>query len=180
MIQSDTKDVIVVLGAAVWEGGIPSPSLRRRILYAIELIHRQKAGVLILSGGIGKYPPSEAQVMQQISLQQGINENQIILDEQAKSTLESAIICTQILQENQWDNVLIVSDHYHLLRAVVLFRLLGILAEGSSPDKKGIGTSRWQWWYLHLREIIALPWNILKVAIFKVRKHFFSRVKNGT
>lgn len=175
MSRSEQKDVIVVLGAAVWEGGIPSPSLRRRILYAIELIHRKKAGILILTGGVGKYPPSEAQVMRQIALEQGIHENQIILDEQAKSTLESAIICTQILQENQWNNILIVSDYYHLLRAVLLFRVLGICAEGSSPDKEGIGTSRWQWWYLHLREIIALPWNILKVAIFKVSTQFVSR-----
>ncbi|MDJ0900498.1 MAG: YdcF family protein [Xenococcus sp. MO_188.B8] len=176
MSQSDRKDVIVVLGAAVWKGSIPSPSLHRRILHAIELIHCQKASTLILSGGIGKYPPSEAQIMRQISLEQGIHENQIILDEQAQSTLESAINCTRIIQENQWDNVLIVSDHYHIFRAVLLFRLLGIYAEGSSPDKMGIGTSRWQCLYLHVREIIALPWNIIKIGIFRIRKQPVSEI----
>ena len=62
-----TMDVAVVLGAGVWEGGVPSPVLRRRVSHGIELVKSGCAGWLILTGGVGRHPPSEAQVMQEFT-----------------------------------------------------------------------------------------------------------------
>ena len=66
--KSDRVDVIVVLGAAVWEHGVPSPSLCNRILHAVALLHSELSNTLLLTGGVGKYPPSEGQAMRRLAL----------------------------------------------------------------------------------------------------------------
>ena len=65
-------DVIVVLGAAVWPGGQPSPALQRRILHAVDLWQQGYAVYLLVTGGVGKYPPAEAAVMQRLAVAHGI------------------------------------------------------------------------------------------------------------
>ena len=59
---SVTYDVIVVLGAAVWPGGQPSPALQRRVMHAVDLMQRGYAAYLLVTGGMGQYPPTEASV----------------------------------------------------------------------------------------------------------------------
>jgi len=76
--QKDKADVIIVLGAAVWAGGVPSPALRRRALHAVELFQQGLSDVLIVSGGIGKNPPSEARIMRRLAVQQGISEKKLL------------------------------------------------------------------------------------------------------
>ena len=63
----------------------------------------------------------------------GVFKEQVIMEETAKSTLESAISCSDIIKKNGWSTALIVSDKYHLFRTVLLFRVLGIYAIGSAP-----------------------------------------------
>jgi vancomycin permeability regulator SanA len=48
----EAYDVIVVLGAAVWPGGQPSPTLQRRTLHAVDLLQRGYATYLLVTGGL--------------------------------------------------------------------------------------------------------------------------------
>ena len=57
------QEVIVVLGAAVREGGEASPALRRRVFHAIELARERPDSLLLFTGGVGIFPPAEAEVM---------------------------------------------------------------------------------------------------------------------
>ena len=98
--MKNSTNVVVVLGAAVWKGGIPSPSLERRMKFAIDLIKKGYADWLILSGGIGKHPPSEAKVMRCIALDAGLNKKMIILEELGKTTWHSAQECSKIIKKN--------------------------------------------------------------------------------
>ena len=82
-------DVIVVLGAAVWPGGQPSPALQRRILHAVDLWQRGYAAYLLVTGGVGKYPPAEAAVMQRLAVTRH-SSPAILCEDQATSTFESA------------------------------------------------------------------------------------------
>src|SRR5215211_7207081 len=81
-------DVIVVLGAAVWSDGQPSPALQRRILHAVDLLQRGYAGYLLVTGGVGKYPPAEAAVMQRLAVAHGIPFQHILCEDQATSTCQ--------------------------------------------------------------------------------------------
>lgn len=160
-------DAVIVLGAAVWEGGVPSPSLLRRTLYGCNLLLSGEARLLIASGGVGRFPPSEASVIRRIALENGVPSHSILLEERARSTVENAFFSTALLRANKCSSAWIVSDRYHLLRAVVLFRQLGIHAKGRAPDLHGTGTRRVIWYYLHLRELLALPSSLARMLLLK-------------
>ncbi|OEU68069.1 MAG: hypothetical protein BBJ57_11840 [Desulfobacterales bacterium PC51MH44] len=168
LLKPEKTDVIVVLGAAVWPGGIPSPSLRRRVLHAVELLQCGRSDVIIFSGGIGKNPPSEAQIMRQLAIEHGVSKDDIIIEEAAKSTFDSAVACSWIICENGWATALIVTDRYHLIRSAFLFRRFGIRVICSAPEDSGFGPRRWKWWYLYTREFLAFPWSIFRVYARKI------------
>lgn len=163
-------DAIVVLGAAVWQGGVPSPTLSRRVRHAVRLFKEGAAEYLLLTGGVGKHPPSEARVMQCLAVEQGIAESQVILEETATNTLESAEHCARIVKQKEWSEVVIVTDAYHLLRSLLAFRSCGVRAQGSAPGEGREGTGLWRWYYLYLGEIAALPWYLARLMIRKLRR----------
>src|SRR5262245_22154434 len=86
-------DALLVLGASVWPGGQPGPHLLRRILHVVELLQRGCAGYLLVTGGLGKYLPSEAAVMQRLAVAHGIPPQHVLCEDQAVSTFESALLC---------------------------------------------------------------------------------------
>lgn len=119
------SDVLVVLGARVLPGGVPSGSLQARVEKAVELYQRGLAPRLIFSGGVGVNPPSEAQVMRALAVQLGVPAAACILEEQSHSTEQNARYSAELLRSMGARRVLVVSDPYHLLRARQYFRLQG-------------------------------------------------------
>jgi uncharacterized SAM-binding protein YcdF (DUF218 family) len=163
-------DAVVVLGAAVWPGGVPSPSLRRRAVHGAKIVRDGVARVLIASGGVGRNPPSEASVIRTIAIAEGLSPDAIIVDEASTSTFETALNCSQILASKAWGSALIVTDIYHLPRCVMLFHLLGFDVLGSAPDNVGLGTVRWRWYYAWIREMAALPWSWIRMRGYLAKR----------
>ena len=161
-------DVIVVLGAAIWKDGRPSPALRRRVLHAVALMKQNKANYLLVTGGLGKYPPTEGKMMKNLAINGGIPQNKIVAEEKGTSTFKSAIECIKIMRKRNWLNAIIVSDPYHLFRSVFVFRCFGINAVGSGAQGGREANPLWKWWYYHLRELIALPWYLILVLTTKL------------
>jgi uncharacterized SAM-binding protein YcdF (DUF218 family) len=154
-------DAIVVLGAAVHAGGRPSPALRRRTAHAVALYRAGVADCLILTGGTGRYSPTEAVVMQQLAVADGVPPARLILEETAADTLANARACAVILKQRGWRRVVVVTDRYHWLRARLAFRHYGIAASASVPPRPCIGIRDCIPW---LRELAALPWYLLRMA----------------
>lgn len=119
-------DAIVVLGAAVWPGERPSPALRRRIDRGVELWRAGLAPALVPTGGLGRYPPSEAEVMARVAGRAGVPADALVLESQATSTLTSAESVAALARERGWRSVIMVSQPYHLLRAGWMFRDQGL------------------------------------------------------
>lgn len=119
------SDALVVLGARVLPGGVPSGSLQARVERAVELYQRGLAPRLVFSGGVGVNPPSEAQVMRALAVQLGVPAEACILEEQSHSTEQNARYSAELLRSMGARRVLVVSDPYHLLRARQYFRLQG-------------------------------------------------------
>jgi len=166
-------EVIIVLGAAVWPEAQPSPALRRRVAHAVQAFHTGQGRRLLMTGGLGKYPPAEAQVMRQLALHAGVPEACILLEEQATSTFQSALRCAAILRQHGWSTALIVTDRYHLPRALFVFRSCGIEAYGHAPQGRLYSRKRWKRWYYRGREACALVWYGCLVLRVKIR-HLFS------
>ena len=98
-------DCIVVLGAAVWPGGQPSSVLRDRLSRAAELYHEGVAGKIIVSGGVGRYPPSEAEVGKQFLLKAGVAETDIIKESVSSSTSEQALRIKEICDQEGFESI---------------------------------------------------------------------------
>src|SRR5215468_4984484 len=162
-------DVIVVLGAAVWPDEQPSPALQRRVLHAVDLLQRGYAAYLLVTGGVGKYPPAEAAVMQRLAVAHGILPQYILCEDQATSTFTSALRCYDILRQRGWSRVLVVTDRYHLPRTLFAFRSCGLRAAGSAVPGKP-ARHLWQRWYYYLREGLALPWYLVRAVPVLLRR----------
>lgn len=114
-------DCLVVLGAAVWPDGQPSPVLRDRLSRAAQLYHEGVADKIICSGGVGKYPPAEAEVGKQFLMKAGVAEQNILMEATSSSTAEQAERIKQICDREGFDSIALVTSFYHEKRAIRLF-----------------------------------------------------------
>lgn len=151
---------IVVLGAAVWDGGRPSPTLDRRIARAARAAEALPVVPVIGSGGLGRHAPSEARVIRQGLIARGIAPERILEEDRSTSTLENALFTRRILAGRGVTRVLVVTDSYHMPRALMTFRLLGLRARGCPVWRRDPG---WGWVAAHLREAAALPWYLGRI-----------------
>ena len=151
-------DAIIVLGSAVWQGERPSPSLSARVQHAIALYRAGYAPAFIFCGGLGSYPPSEAEMMRRVATSAGVPADAIVLDDQSHSTEENLANAKAIMDARGWHRALIVSDPFHLLRAEMIARNLGIEAYGSgASDSPTYTAPQLRAWYT-AREAMALVW----------------------
>jgi uncharacterized SAM-binding protein YcdF (DUF218 family) len=161
--------VAVVLGAETLPGGRASETLRARVEHAARLYAEGEVRLIIPTGGVGKYPPSEAKVAASILREAGVPYEAILLEEEARNTRESAWLVATMAREREIRSVVIVTDPLHCVRTIGVFRAEG-LPVGVSPvygspmwQKKGLRRGQF------LREIAALLW-------YKVR---WGKTKHG-
>ena len=113
---------------------------------------------MILSGGVGRYPPAEAEVMRRLAVAEGVPGQALILDTESLSTLESIRRARSIMLEHGWESAIVVSDPFHMFRALMMARDEGILAWGSPASNSPTYTIRRQRYYYTLREVLATIW----------------------
>ena len=147
-------DVAVILGANVLEGGVPSQALVRRIEHGIRLFKAGRVGHLLVTGGVVKAPPAEAEMMKRLAVDAGVPEAAITVEGQARNTLENAAYAAEILRDKGWAKIVIVTDRFHMIRALMTFRAFGVEARGSAPPVRQLSLA---WPYMALRDVIALP-----------------------
>lgn len=113
-IPTGRYDAIIVAGARVWSDGEPSLTLLRRTERAVELWKAKVAPVMVMTGGVGRHPPSEAGVAADVALAAGVPAAAILLEDRSRSTEQNASFSRALLGERR---VLVVTDAYHVLRS---------------------------------------------------------------
>ena len=150
-------DYYVIFGAAIREPGMPSRAMERRVRGAIQSAAGRDNPVFLVTGGVGRYPPSEASLMAKLLRAQGIGEGRIVLEDQAQDTLDSAIFCAWILKrDSNLGRVVLCTDGYHLFRCRVLFFLLGLRTVGEGVEGSFQESGAPLWCFHILREWLAL------------------------
>lgn len=125
-------DVIVVLGAMVYSNGMVSPILADRLDYAIELYNNKKAPKILLSGDHGTKSYDEVNAMKTYVCKSGIPEEDVFMDHAGFNTYNSMYRVRDIFQA---EDIIVVTQDYHVKRAVFIARKLGIKAFGVASDK---------------------------------------------
>ncbi len=156
--EARPADVIIVLGSQVRADGQPSNSLRSRIERGIELYHAGYAPTLFLTGGLGRFPPTEAEAMRRVALAAGVPDSALVLDTGATSTQESMLTAAREAQARGWRTALVVSDPFHMLRARQMARDVGFAAYGAPAYDSHLYTIDRLRRFYTLRETLALVW----------------------
>lgn len=159
-------DAILVLGAYVTPDGIVSPMLNDRLTVAQELYQMGKAKKLIVSGDHGRKDYDEVNAMKKFLMDKGISDQDIFMDHAGFSTYESLYRVRDIFQTKK---VIIVTQEYHLMRAVFIARELGIEAYGVASDLHDYGLVMGQY---KVREIAARNKDFLMAKIIKPKPTF--------
>lgn len=124
-------DCILVLGCLVKNGGVPSDMLHDRLRMGVELYQLGAAPKLLMSGDHGRTNYDEVDAMKQYAVDEGIASADVFMDHAGFSTYESMYRARDIFQAKK---VIIVSQEYHLHRALFIARGLGLDAYGVSAD----------------------------------------------
>ena len=126
-------DCILVLGAGIRADGSPSPMLQDRLNTGIELYQNNAAPKLLMSGDHGRKKYNEVQTMKDIALDQGVPSEDVFMDHAGFSTYDSLYRARDVFQARK---VIIVTQKYHLYRALYIARSLGLDAWGVSADTR--------------------------------------------
>lgn len=124
-------DCILVLGCFVKGDGRPSDMLHDRLTRGVELYNLGAAPKLLMSGDHGRVEYDEVAAMKQFAIDQGIASENVFMDHAGFSTYESIYRAKEIFQA---DKILIVTQEYHLYRALYIANQLGVEAYGVSSD----------------------------------------------
>lgn len=136
--EAATADAIVVLGAAQYRGR-PSPVLRNRLDHAIALFSRGLAPRLVLTGGIAEGDTaSEAAVSRLYALRAGIPDSAILLENEGRTTGQSLERVARLLRARNLNNVILVSDPFHVLRARRIAERDGLMVLTSPTSTDGV------------------------------------------
>lgn len=119
--EVEKSDCIVVLGAAVWDKGKPSPVFGDRLNRAAELYKNGTAKKIIVSGGLGTNPPEEAEAGRLFLIEAGIPDGDIIREMQGMTTTEQAERVREICERENFKSIALVTSFFHEKRAVQIF-----------------------------------------------------------
>lgn len=116
--EKQSADVAVVLGTAI-QGDEPSPVFRERINHGVWLYKNGYVKKVLFTGGKGKGSKhSEASVASAYAIKQGVQKEDILLEERSTITQENILYGAEILEQNEMDTVILVSDPLHMKRAM--------------------------------------------------------------
>ncbi|MDH4263756.1 MAG: YdcF family protein [Spirochaetia bacterium] len=126
-------DVGIILGAAVYSGNRVSTVVGDRIESAIELYREGKVDKLLISGDHAERYYDEVNTIKFWLLKNGIPPGNIEMDPSGFSTYESMCRARNVFNVN---SAVIITQSYHLPRALYLARRLGISAQGFGADQR--------------------------------------------
>lgn len=129
--ENKDYDCIIVLGAKVMPDGTLSPILKDRVQVGLDLYFNGAAPKLLMSGDHGRKGYDEVGAMKDFAVNAGVDSRDLFMDHAGFSTYESVYRAKEIFGAKR---VLIVTQEYHLYRALYIAERLGLQADGVTSD----------------------------------------------
>ncbi|WP_406445627.1 YdcF family protein [Streptomyces sp. NBC_01613] len=140
-------EVAVVFGAGLWDGE-PSPYLANRLDAAADLYREGRIEVVLVTGDNSRKDYDEPDAMRTYLTRHGIPDSQIVSDYAGFDTWDSCVRAKKIFGV---DRAVLISQGFHIRRAVALCQAAGVTSYGVGVDAKHDVT----WYYGGTREIFA-------------------------
>ncbi len=128
--SAEEFDCVLVLGAGVWGDG-PSHLLEERLNKGVEVYNTGCTNRILMTGDHGREEYDEVNVMKNFAIEKGAVAEEVFMDHAGFSTYESMYRAKEVFQVKK---VVIVTQKYHLYRAVYNARKLGLDAYGVAAD----------------------------------------------
>ncbi|MDQ7814722.1 MAG: YdcF family protein [Patescibacteria group bacterium] len=123
-------DIAMVLGASV-QGDEPSDALEDRLEVGIKAYKNGEVQKILITGDDGNFRRDEISVMHDFLTEQGVSENDILVDPKGYRTYES---CKNVKAEYPGKKILVITQRFHIGRALFLCNRLGADAYGRTAD----------------------------------------------
>lgn len=151
-------DCIMVLGASVNPDGTPSPMLEDRLDAGLALYFKGVAPKILLTGDNGQVEYNEVQAMRNYVIAAGVPEDDVFLDHAGFSTYDSVYRASYIFGV---ESMVVVTQEYHLYRALHGCKKMGIEAVGIGADQEVFSGHE----YREVREVLARVKDFVKWLI---------------
>lgn len=145
-----SASVAIVFGAGLNRDGSPTAVLRDRVATAAELYRAGKVKKLLMSGDNRFVNYNEPASMKQYALELGVPEEDIVLDYAGRRTYDTCYRAKAIFGVEQ---AVLVTQNFHLPRALFTCNALGVQATGVAADRRAY--QRWAYTIWVTREIFA-------------------------
>lgn len=162
-----SKSVAFVLGAGVW-GETLSPVLEDRVYTSVELYRKRKVRKILMSGDNSQTDYDEPTAMKKYAISLGVPEEDIVLDYAGFRTYDSLYRAREIFSLN---DIIIVTQKFHLPRSLYISNKLGIKAVGITSDRQEYLYSDWY----AVREFLASINAFIDVNITRPKPTFLGK-----
>jgi len=162
LAQVPTSEVVIIPGAAILKNNTLSPILKERADAALELYQAKKVSKILVTGADPTLSDDEVSPVRRYLVKEGVSSEDIFVDYAGFNTYSSMYRAHAIFQVT---SAIVVSQRFHLPRAIYIARGLGINAYGFSADDGR---------YLfknNIRELFARPYAFFKIS-FKVKPKY--------
>lgn len=146
--QSERAQAAIVLGALVFPDGRVSDMVADRLETAYELYHAGTVQKILITGDHGQADYDEVNTMRRYLEKKGVPSEDIFMDHAGFDTYDSMYRARDVFQVRQ---AVVVTQRFHLPRAVYIARSLGLQAQGVVADKHVY----YRAWYYDVRELAA-------------------------
>jgi len=150
------SDAAMVLGASILQNGTPSDALRDRLLVGVSLYKNGNVNRILLTGDDGSYHADEIDVMKKFTIEQGVPEEDILTDGQGYRTYES---CKRANDVFHLRDIIVVTQRFHIGRALYLCTHLGLTARGATSDLQAYQKNSF-FWARDLAASVVAWWDI--------------------
>lgn len=150
LASAPQRRVAIVFGAGLSRDGSPSPVLRDRVAVAAELYFAGKVKKLLMSGDNRVANYNEPKAMQEYALRLGVPEGDIVLDYAGRRTYDTCYRARSIFQVG---DAILVTQRFHLPRALYVCNRLGVPSVGVPADRRAYRRPATIYW--NLRETVA-------------------------
>lgn len=157
-LKIENTDCVLVLGCGV-HGDEPSDMLEDRLLKGLEIYNSGAAEKILMSGDHGQTNYDEVNVMKKFAENRGVDSKDIFMDHAGFSTYDSLYRARDVFCCKK---IIIVTQKYHLHRALYIAERLGLEAYGVNSDQRNYT----RYLYRETREILARDKDFIK-CIFK-------------